>query len=577
MKKQLFLVSLLILLPYVHNAQNVLIPDANFKTELVNNASINSNGDTEIQLTEAQAFTGTINVGNKSISDLTGIEAFTALSSLNCYNNSLTSLDVSANTALRNLQCYNNQLTSLDVSNNTALLWLWCNRNQLTSLDVTNNTTLTRLYCNNNQIPSLDVTNNTALTHLQCSDNLLTSLNVTLNTALTSFHCTNNQLSTLDVTNNIALTDLGCRGNQLPSLDVTNNTALIGLDCSNNLLTTLNVSNNTALTNLSCSNNQLSILDVSNNTALQSLFCSDNQLSVLDVSLLTVLVNFWCGNNQLSSLDLTNNLQLSSLICSGNQITALDLSQNSSLTSLWCQSNQLIYLNVQNGNNVNVTSFLARTNPNLTCIQVDDPLYSTTNWTSIDHTASFGNNCAALLSSDPLHFKGQQIQQNIQLNWRSYESSNVAYYTIEKSLDGIHFEPLTQLTAQRTIADQQQKYTTLDQHPTIGINYYRLKAADLDGQYSYSPIIAIHFAINSPASIHLVPNPAHNNLIIKNFNPSEEEIFLNIYNHLGKLIFSNSFPPTKELNIDISNYPNASYILHVQQGQFSKNKIFVKA
>ena len=50
------------------------IPDTNFKNYLVGNASINTNGDTEIQCTEATAFTGTINVTSSGISNLTGIE-----------------------------------------------------------------------------------------------------------------------------------------------------------------------------------------------------------------------------------------------------------------------------------------------------------------------------------------------------------------------------------------------------------------------------------------------------------------------------------------------------------------------
>jgi len=58
-----------------------------------------------------------LNVSNSNISDLTGIEDFTALTTLNCSNNQLTNLDVSTNTSLTSLQCYNNQLTSLDVRN----------------------------------------------------------------------------------------------------------------------------------------------------------------------------------------------------------------------------------------------------------------------------------------------------------------------------------------------------------------------------------------------------------------------------------------------------------------------------
>ncbi|MGB1019450.1 MAG: hypothetical protein ACPGVH_10260, partial [Chitinophagales bacterium] len=57
----------------------VTIPDANFKAYLVGNALINTNGNTEIECSEASAFSGTMNCGNLSISDLTGIESFTAL------------------------------------------------------------------------------------------------------------------------------------------------------------------------------------------------------------------------------------------------------------------------------------------------------------------------------------------------------------------------------------------------------------------------------------------------------------------------------------------------------------------
>ena len=42
-------------------SQNVNIPDANFKAYLVGNTLINTNADTEIQQSEATAFTGTIN------------------------------------------------------------------------------------------------------------------------------------------------------------------------------------------------------------------------------------------------------------------------------------------------------------------------------------------------------------------------------------------------------------------------------------------------------------------------------------------------------------------------------------
>ena len=158
-------------LPMAGFGQNVNIPDANFKAYLVYNAEINTNGDNEIQVSEASAFNGEIDCWNINISNLKGIEAFTALTGLTCNENQLTSLDVSKNTALTWLTCVSNQLTSLDLSKNTALTSLNCEGNQLKSLDVSQNTALTHLDCEGNQLTSLDVSQNTALTHLGCEGN----------------------------------------------------------------------------------------------------------------------------------------------------------------------------------------------------------------------------------------------------------------------------------------------------------------------------------------------------------------------------------------------------------------------
>ena len=107
------LLLILLCFPMIGFGQNVNIPDANFKAYLVGNTAINTNGDAEIQLSEATAFNGGIFCINMNIADLTGIEAFTALTDLYCYYNQLTSLDVSQNTALTLMWCDYNQLTTL--------------------------------------------------------------------------------------------------------------------------------------------------------------------------------------------------------------------------------------------------------------------------------------------------------------------------------------------------------------------------------------------------------------------------------------------------------------------------------
>ena len=261
------------------------IPDANFKEYLLKNCDMDNDG--RLTLSDVEEWNKDKYLGKEfslckmDIFSLKGIEYFTALKSLKCDENYLTSLDISNNTALEILSCYANKLTSLDVSKNTALETLNCFNNQLTSLDLSKNTALEILDCFGNQLTSLDVRNNTALTELNCSRNQLTSLDVSKNTALTELDCSENQLTALDISNNTALTWLDCFGNQLTSLDVRNNTALTELDCFGNQLTSLDVSKNTALIQLDCGDNQLTSLDVSKNTALRWLYCNMPSLKAL--------------------------------------------------------------------------------------------------------------------------------------------------------------------------------------------------------------------------------------------------------------------------------------------------------
>ena len=168
---------------------NVVFDDEIFKAYCVEN--FDSDGDGEVSYAEAKVVTY-IDVPQKGISSLKGIESFTNLTQLYFEHNQLTSLDVSHNTALEILFCSNNQLTSLYVGQNTALRNLECSSNQLTSLDVRGCTALTILSCCFNQLTSLDVSHNTALTNLYCFDNQLTSLDVSQNTSMSTLRCESN-------------------------------------------------------------------------------------------------------------------------------------------------------------------------------------------------------------------------------------------------------------------------------------------------------------------------------------------------------------------------------------------------
>jgi len=80
-----------------------------------------------------------------------------------------------------------------------------------------------------------------------------------------------------------------------------------------------------------------------------------------------------------------------------NGITSADISDNNNLVQFLGYENQLESLN---GNNTNFTDFFAQNNPNLFCIEVDDPVYSQNNWPDIDPQVEFSEDCDPLGVSD---------------------------------------------------------------------------------------------------------------------------------------------------------------------------------
>jgi hypothetical protein len=333
---------------------NVTIPDANFKAYLVGNTLINTNGDSEIQCTEAAAFTGSIYCPSLGITDLTGIEAFTYCTVLYCNDNALTSLDLSNNLSLLQIVCSTNQLTSLNLGLNSVCNYLVCSYNDLTSLDISNCDGLTTFSCEDNQIPNLDLTNKTNLTVLQCGMNNLTSL---------------------DVTDCVNLTHLTCYENNITSLDVSQNTELVELRSASN---------------------PISSLDVSMLTQLNYFFCGTSNLSSIDVTNNTELWQFDCSNTNISTIDLSNNTLLNQFGATYTDITLLDLSNNGLLEQLAIHHGIFEEVNLQNGNNTIITYAAFMNNPNLLCVQVDDVAYSTTNWTNKDAGLSYSLDCSAV-------------------------------------------------------------------------------------------------------------------------------------------------------------------------------------
>ena len=118
-----------------------------------------------------------------------------ALIYLYCDNNKLTTLDVSNNTNLMELMCDNNlfedftitgmeKLVYLSITNCSALKTLKCQSNHLSTLYVTDNPALKTLWCMGNYLQNLDLSGCTALTQIRSFHNMMSYLDISGCTSL---------------------------------------------------------------------------------------------------------------------------------------------------------------------------------------------------------------------------------------------------------------------------------------------------------------------------------------------------------------------------------------------------------
>ena len=317
-----------------------LFPDDNFREFISSNVDKDKNGWLSDQELKIQI----LSCANKNISDLTGVELFVDLRELDCYGNSLTSLDLTSNPALETIYCFKNQLTSLNVNGCSELKILNCRNNQLKSLDVSQNTNLKDLCASDNRIEGINLESNTKLTSLWIDNNRLVDLDLSKCTDLYSISCVNNQLKSLDFSNNNKASDVSCGYNRLTSLKLGNNSKLDTLICYCNSLVSLDLSGCTGLRVVKCQNNKLTSLKTQYNTRLAELYCGYNELSSLDLSKNTDLQILVCYSNRLTELNLNTNSKLTMLNCANNLLKNLAVKDKANLTSLSCYGNKIALL-----------------------------------------------------------------------------------------------------------------------------------------------------------------------------------------------------------------------------------------
>ncbi len=205
----------------------ITFTNANFKTVLLKNTTLNTNKDNEIQEKEAEAFTGKLNVSGQKLSNLKDLQFFPNITELDCSNNNLTTLDLSKNPKLVTVYCQKNKIKEVATKGQTVVT---------KSLNLSTNSELKTLNCSYNELKTIDLSGNKKLVNLDCSHNLLENLNVSTNTELSELDCSYNNFPKLDLSSNAKLTKLNASNNsEITELNIANgnNSTLKEMDATN--------------------------------------------------------------------------------------------------------------------------------------------------------------------------------------------------------------------------------------------------------------------------------------------------------------------------------------------------------
>jgi len=156
---------------------------------------------------------------------------------------------------------------------------------------------------------------------------------------------------------------------------------------------------------------------------------------------------------------------------------------------------------------------------------------------------SFAVDDVTITTSTPLpieliSFTGKNHGTENILNWQTASEINNDFFTLEHSSDATNFSTLAIIDGAGN-SNHTLNYSYTDKNPSKGINYYRLKQTDFNGQYKYSNTIALENNIENKFDIINTYNNSEQGTMEITFSCSQECVLtIDLYDLTGKKIYS---------------------------------------
>jgi hypothetical protein len=193
--------------------------------------------------------------------------------------------------------------------------------------------------------------------------------------------------------------------------------------------------------------------------------------------------------------------------------------------------------------------------------------------------ATATTNCAIILPVGLLYFNATINEaENIDLEWATESEKNNDYFELQKSSDGHNWLTLTTKDGKGN-STSTTLYKHIDENPTPGISYYRLKQVDFDKSFIYSNIVSIELSKEKEQITNVRPNPSKDFVYYDVVSQSKSNIQIELINYTGETVMTTSNmieAGHNSLNIDLMNFKNGVYLLKViidNTGKSLVNKI----
>ena len=187
-------------------------------------------------------------------------------------------------------------------------------------------------------------------------------------------------------------------------------------------------------------------------------------------------------------------------------------------------------------------------------------------------------NCASPLPIFLHKFSVTQSGAANVVKWTTELESNIEYFEVERSPDGINFSSINRQEASN--APGPNHYSFTDKRFLPGFNYYRLKIVEHGSIIRYSVVVRT-VADDEKSILKVVPNPVVSNFSLTYQSPEKDRVVIQIRDITGRLLHTLKEDVNKGQNViymqNLPNWNSGIYFISVQNKDEIMQAKFIKA